>query len=105
MEGLLPYLPEAEVQRLLKRIRNLSAAGSYLGADHPSDKLFSMSMAKNTLDRLNELKAPLVSLSMYVKKAGGGGGCRRGGVCMYVCEGEGWGKDCLACLLMGGKIA
>lgn len=63
MEGLLPYLPEAEVDRLLKRIRSLSAAGSYLGADHPSQKVFQMSVAKDVLNRLDELKAPLVSVT------------------------------------------
>ena len=61
MEGLLPYLPEAEVERLLKRMRSLSAAGSFMGADHPSNKLFAMTAAKGVMNKLNELKAPLVS--------------------------------------------
>ena len=40
-EGLLPYLPEPEVSRLLQRMRALSAPGSFVGADHPATRLAS----------------------------------------------------------------
>ena len=60
VEGLLPYLPEAEVARLLKRMRALAPPGSFVGADHPATRLKDSAASAMILQRLEKLKAPLV---------------------------------------------
>jgi len=60
VEGLLPYLPEAEVTRLLKRMRALASPGSFVAADHPGTRLKDSAVSKPVLQRLDRMRAPLV---------------------------------------------
>lgn len=60
VEGLLPYLPEEEVTRLLKRMRALAPPGSYMGADHPGTRLKDSAASAAIRKRLDEMKVPLV---------------------------------------------
>ena len=60
-EDLLPYLPEPEVSRLLRRMRAISAPGSFVGADHPATRLANSRFAERLMDKLRHMKAPLVS--------------------------------------------
>lgn len=60
-EGLLPYLPEPEVSRLLQRMRAISAPGSFVGADHPATRLAKSHVAERLMLKLQDMKAPLIS--------------------------------------------
>lgn len=59
-EGLLPYLPEPEVTRLLKRMRALAPPGSFVGADHPGTRLKDSAASAAIRTHLDKMKAPLV---------------------------------------------
>lgn len=60
-EGLLPYLSEPEISRLLRRMRASSGPGSFVGADHPGTRLARSQFAARLMDKLQDMKAPLIS--------------------------------------------
>lgn len=60
-EGLLSYLPEAEVTRLLQRMRALSVPSSRFGGDWTTTDLLSSSVTKELMAKLADLKAPMLS--------------------------------------------
>ena len=51
LEGLLYYLSESDVKTLLQHITNLSAEGSFLGADLVNEKMRQFSKPKNSQDQ------------------------------------------------------
>lgn len=60
-EGLLPYLPEKEVECFLTRARALSPAGSFVAGDHPCSRMFKSQNSTPLVARLKEMRAPLLS--------------------------------------------
>jgi O-methyltransferase involved in polyketide biosynthesis len=58
-EGLLNYLSEEEAGRLLRRMRNMSAAGSYVGADSLSHTTLSSPLMEGIRGQLQSMDAPL----------------------------------------------
>lgn len=60
-EGLVTYLPNAEVTRLLHRMRAMSPQGSFVGADHADKRLYKSDISSALMKQLDELRAPLLS--------------------------------------------
>lgn len=60
-EGVLPYLGNAEIERLLTRIAELSAPGSALAFDHLHDSIADRQVMREVGDTLRGMDAELVS--------------------------------------------
>jgi O-methyltransferase involved in polyketide biosynthesis len=60
-EGLLGYLPADEVSRLWTRMHALSSSHSHYGGDWTTTDLFTSPLTTRLLDKLKDMKAPLIS--------------------------------------------